>query len=227
LATNRNLGLAQLAVSASIVTADLLNLEAEFERLLAAGVDSLHLDLEDGIFAPAMNLGTRLVEAAVRWEKLPVDVHLMVEEPERIITLLKGLPLQTVAFHAEATRYPRRVLGIIRDLGWRASIAFNPATRVADLSPLMPYLDNVLMLTTEPEQIGSPFLEACLPHVRGVVDEVTRLGVSVTIDGGVGISNIGLIADTGASTVVVGRALFESTNLAQTVARIKKGDSNE
>lgn len=225
--THHNIRSADLIVSASIVAADLLNLEAEFERLLAAGIDSLHLDLEDGIFVPAMNLGTRLVEAALSWGKLPVEVHLMVEEPERILAMLRGMSLQSVAIHAESTRYPRRVLGIIRDEGWQSSIAFNPATHVPDLAPLMPHLDNVLMLTTEPEQSGSPFLPACLPHVRATVAQAAHLGISVTIDGGVSTSNIDLIADTGVSTVVVGRALFESTNLAQSVAHIKKGDSNE
>ncbi len=217
----------ELALSASIVTADLLNLEVEFDRLLAAGVDSLHVDLEDGLFVPVMNLGTRLVEAAARWGKLPIDVHLMVEEPERIIQLLQGLPLQSVAFHVESTRYPRRVLGIISDSGWRASAAFNPATPVTDLAPWMPYLDNILMLTTEPERGGAPFLEASLRHVRAAVAASAAIGVSVTIDGGVDTSNIDLIASTGVTTVVVGRALFDSTDLEQTVARIKKGDSNE
>lgn len=217
----------ELAVSASLVTADLLNMDAELDRLLAAGVDSLHLDLEDGIFVPVMNLGTRLIEAAVRWGKLPVDVHLMVEHPESIIRLLDGLELQTVSFHAESTRYPRRLLRGIRDSGWQASIAFNPATPLSDFYSLAPYLDNALMLTTEPELGDMPFIEARLAQVRDAVAICTSLGASVTVDGGVDTTNADLIACTGVDTVVVGRTLFDSTQLRQTVERIKKGDTSE
>lgn len=217
----------ELAVSASIVTAELLTLEAEFERLLSAGVDSLHLDLEDGRFVPVMNLGTRAIEAAVRWGKLPVDVHLMVEDPERAILLIEGLRLQTVAVHAESTLYPRRLLGMIREQGWQAGIALNPATPMIDMATLAPYLDNVLMLTTEPEHCDAPFLEARLGQVRDAVKAAKSLGISVTVDGGVNTSNIELIANTGVNTVVVGRALFDSPQLEHTVARIRKGSAHE
>lgn len=216
-----------LAVSASIVTAELLTLEKEFERLLSAGVDSLHLDLEDGRFVPMMNLGTRVIGAAVRWGKLPVDVHLMVEEPERAIALLEGLPLRTVAVHAESTRYPRRMLSMIREQGWQAGIAFNPASSLLDIGTLQPFLDNFLMLTTEPERGDAPFVEARLDVVRETVDVAQSLGASVTVDGGVNATNIELIANTRVDTVVVGRALFDSQKLEDTVAKFKKGSVHE
>ncbi len=214
-------------MSASIVTAQLLALESEFERLLAAGVNSLHVDIEDGTFVPVMNLGTRIVDAAVQWGKLPIDVHLMVENPESVLRLLYGLPLQKVSFHAEATRYPRRVLKIIREQGWKASIAFNPATPLFDLSTLLPHLDDVLMLTTEPENGDTPFLKGRLAAVQSAVNVCAPLGVSVTVDGGVGLSNIRRVVDAGAETVVIGRALFESLRLEQMVKQIKKGDLHE
>lgn len=214
-------------MSASIVTAELLNLEAEFERLLAAGVESLHLDLEDGHFVPAMNLGSQIIEAASRWGKLPLDVHLMVDDPERTIRLLEGLPLRTVSVHAESTLYPRRMLGMIREQGWQASIAFNPSTKLLDFAALQPFLDNILMLTTEPELADPVFLESRLTEVREAVRAAKSLGATVTVDGGVNTSNIANIATTGVDTVVVGRALFDSPQLDNTVAVIRKGNSFE
>ncbi len=216
---------APLAVSASIITANLLALGDELDRLKAAGVDSLHLDIEDGSFVPIMNLGTRLVEAAVEWGGLPVDVHLMVDDPEDVLRLLDGLPLRSVAIHAESTRYPRRVLRKVTEHGWKAALALNPRTPVPEITALRPYLDHVLMLTTEPEDGDLTFLSSRLDAIRALTVETTPLGVSVMVDGGVNAENADLIAASGATDVVVGRALFTATDLASTVQSIKKGNA--
>lgn len=212
-----------LTVSASIVTANLLTLRDELERLLTAGVNSLHLDIEDGSFVPIMSLGTRLVEAAVEWGKLPVDVHLMVNEPEDVLRLLGSLPLRSVAIHAESTRYPRRVLRKVTEHGWKAGLALNPRTPVPELTALRPYLDYVLMLTTEPEDGDLTFLSSRLDAIHTLTTVTAPRGVSVMVDGGVNAENADLIAASGATKVVVGRALFAATDLASTVQRIKGG----
>ena len=180
-------------------------------------------DLSPGV---AFAEQTVSIGGTLKWE-LPVDVHLMVDDPEQAIRQLEGLQLQTVWVHIESTLYPRRVLGMIREQTWKAGIALNPATAMVSQSTLQPYLNSILMLTTEPERYDAPFLEGRLDQVREAAVAAKSHGISVTVDGGVNTANIELIADTGVDTVVVGRALFDSPQLHETVARIKKGGDHE
>lgn len=212
-----------LHVSASIVTADLLRLESELDRLLAAGVGSIHVDLEDGVFVPELNLGIRIADAVARWGRLPVDVHLMVSDPEGVLELLKPLRLRTVAVHLESTRYPRRVLSLVKERGWRAALAVNPASGAPELARLVPHLDEVLLLTTEPEATSASFLHASLPDISTTVERARAWGASVVVDGGVSAENADMIALAEADAVVVGRALFASDDLPALVTRISKG----
>ncbi len=212
-----------LQVSASIVTAELLRLEQELDRLRDAGVESIHIDLEDGVFVPEFNLGVRIADAVLRWGGLPVDVHLMVSDPEGMLELLGDRALRTVAVHLESTRYPRRVLALVKERGWRASLAVNPASGAPSLANLAPHLDEVLLLTTEPERGSAPFLESALADVAAVAAEARAMGARVVVDGGVSAGNADAVARAGADAVVVGRALFASAELPSLVARISKG----
>jgi ribulose-phosphate 3-epimerase len=200
-------------VSASIVAAQLLDLREELERLRSVGVDGIHVDIEDGRFVPLMSLGTRLAEAAGEWGGLPVDAHLMVAEPERVVALLAPARLDAIAIHAESTAYPRRVLGMIRDTGRRAGLALNPATPLPDLDTLTDHLDYLLMLTTEPEEHDPVFLDGRLHAIR----RMAETGIPLIVDGGVRPELVGTIAEAGAAGVVAGRVLFASDDLAGTV----------
>lgn len=212
-----------LSISASIVTADLLRLEEELERLRAAGVESVHVDLEDGVFVPELNLGIRIADAVARWGRLPVDVHLMVSDPEGVLELLTPLGLRTVAVHLESTRYPRRALALVRERGWRAALAVNPGSGAPRLERLAPHLDEVLVLTTEPEHRSPAFLTASLADIATTAERAHALGARVTVDGGVSVENADAVAHAGADGVVVGRALFAAPDLPALVTRISKG----
>lgn len=202
------------------MAAQLLDLREELERLRSAGVDGVHVDIEDGHFVPLMSLGTRLAEAAGEWGGLPVDAHLMVSEPERVIALLESARLDAIAVHAESTGYPRRVLGMIRDTGRRAGLALNPATPLPDLDTLIDHLDYLLMLTTEPEDRDPAFLDGRLEAIA----RAAEAGVPVIVDGGVRPQRIAQITAAGAAGVVAGRVLFASDDLAETV-RALHGDA--
>lgn len=210
----------RLIVSASLVEADLLHLADVLESLASAGVDSLHLDLEDGTFVPELNLGTMLVRACTRWGKLPVDVHLMIADPESALRLLAGLPLRTVHVHAEATRYPRRVLGAVRAAGWRPGLAVNPASALPDLAGLAGLVDELLILTTEPDLSGAQFIPNGLERVRTAVTLARTHAIPVVVDGGVGPGNAGEVARAGAAGVVMGRALVTAPDPASVVAHL-------
>lgn len=199
------------------MAAQLLDLREELERLRSAGVDGIHVDIEDGLFVPAMGLGLRIAEVAAEWGGLPVDVHLMVAEPERVIDLLAPTPVAAVAVHAEATPYPRRTLGMIRDRGWKAGLALNPATPPPDLDPFLDRLDYLLMLTTEPELHDPAFLPGRLDAVRRLARAGADAGVPVVVDGGVTPVQVPELVTAGVSGVVAGRVLFASGDLAGTV----------
>ena len=198
------------------MAAQLLDLREELERLRSAGVDGVHVDIEDGHFVPLMSLGTRLAEAAGEWGRLPVDAHLMVSDPEHVIALLAPARLDAIAVHAESTAYPRRVLAMIRDTGRRAGLALNPATALPDFDTLTDHLDYVLMLTTEPEERDPAFLDGRLDAIA----RIAQSGVPVIVDGGVRPERIPQIVAAGAAGVVAGRVLFSSDDLAGTVAAL-------
>jgi ribulose-phosphate 3-epimerase len=210
-----------LAVSASIVSAQLLDLREELGRARSAGVDGVHVDLEDAGFVPAMGLGIGTLRAVAEWGGLPVDAHLMVEDPERVVELIGAAPVEAIAIHAESTHYPRRVLRLIQESGRRAGLALNPSSAVPDLAALAPHLDYLLMLTTEPEHLDPPFLEARLDAVASAAEQCAALGVTVVVDGGVDPANAARIAAAGSRAVVVGRALFSADDLSTAVTAIQ------
>ncbi|MBX3194765.1 MAG: ribulose-phosphate 3-epimerase [Microbacteriaceae bacterium] len=205
-------------MSASIVAARLLDLREELGRLRSAGVDGIHVDIEDGVFVPAMGLGLNALDAVAEWGGLPIDVHLMVSDPERVLALMGDVPVDAVAVHLESTPYPRRVLAMVRESGRRAGLALNPATPVPELGVLTDHLDYLLMLTTEPEISDPAFLEGRLPAIRELAE---GSGIPVIVDGGVTPDLAPRIAEAGASGVVVGRALFGEGDPADAVRRIQ------
>jgi len=215
-----------LAVTASLAAAPLLTLGEELERLKDAGVEGIHLDVEDGVFVPAMNLGLRLVEEIARWGKLPIDVHLMVENPEGVLELLPDLPLRRVSVHLESTRYPRRVLRKVAERGYRPGLAINPATPPPALRYLSPHIEHLLVLSTEPEAGSAPHLPGVVAQLGPVVSEAHELGLQVIVDGAVDGENADSIAAQGADGAVVGRALFSSPDIHATVRRIAQGEPN-
>jgi len=209
-----------LTVSASIVSARLLDLREELDRLRAAGVHGVHVDIEDGRFVPELNLGLRVAFELGDWGGLPVDVHLMVEDPERVLALLDGAAVDAIAVHLEATRYPRRTLRLVRESGRRAGLALNPATPLPEIEPLLPYLDYLLMLTTEAEHDAPAFLPSRLDAVSRLAAIAARHDIPVIVDGAVSPGNAAAVAAAGARGVVVGRALFAAEDLSAAVRAI-------
>lgn len=215
-----------MLVTASIISAPLLELGDVLERLRESGVDALHIDVEDGHFVPELGLGLRVVEDVAAWGGLPVDVHLMVADPEFAIARLRGLPLRSVAIHLEATRYPRRVLRQIREAGWRAGLAVNPVTSLPELGRLAPHLDYVLQLTTEPEP-DPDFLTGMLATLPASAAAARAVGVELWVDGGVSEDNAESLAAMGVDSVVVGRALIDSADPGGLVQLFAGGSGKE
>lgn len=202
-------------LSASVVSADLGNLERELGRLAAAGVHRVHVDVEDGVFVPNLTFGFPVLRAVRRLTALPVEAHLMVAHPEPYLEAFAAAA-DVLMVHFEACPYPRRVLARIRALGRRAFLAANPRTSLADMAYLADLLDGVLIMSSEPDAVGDPFLPAAYSRV----EQVRRLlggGLEVMADGGIGVEEARELRRRGASGVVVGRALFGAPDLAAAV----------
>ncbi|HUV16261.1 MAG TPA: ribulose-phosphate 3-epimerase, partial [Pelolinea sp.] len=140
-----------IRIASSLAAVSQINLKATIEDLEKAGADIIHFDIEDGNFVPVMNLGLRMIRDLRPLTNLPFDVHLMTNNPEWMIPQLKEWGADMVSVHYEACPYPRRILGLIHQLGMIAGLAFNPATPLPPLRQYLPFLSFVLVLTTEPE----------------------------------------------------------------------------
>jgi len=203
-------------LSASLVSADLGRLADELKRLEEAGIPRVHFDVEDGTFVPNFTFGFPMLRAVRRLTTLPIDVHLMVANPEPYLESFAALA-DTLAVHWEACPYPRRVLQRIRSLGRKAWLALNPRTPPLVLAPYRDLLDGVLLLSTEPDLAG----EAFMPVTYERLEEARRLlgpEIAIGVDGGVGPAEAARLRAGGVSLLVVGRSLFGAHDIRAAAA---------
>lgn len=210
-----------IKISASLAAAPLDRLGEVVQALTAAQVDYLHFDIEDGVFVPVMTLGTKLIADLRPLTPLPFDVHLMMVNPEWLIPDLVRMGANRISVHYEACPYPRRTLRNIVEAGAQAGIALNPATPLPDLAYLRPYLDFVLILTSEPEGPDCPFLPEMVEKVRRGKHQPRLEGVEWVVDGGINAQNLPQVVAAGADTLVIGRALFKDSAIADNLRRLR------
>jgi ribulose-phosphate 3-epimerase len=211
-----------IKLAPSLASAPLDRLGEVVSDLNKSGVEYIHFDVEDGFFTPVMTLGTKIIRDLRPWSKLPFDVHLMMVNPEWILPRLKDYGADRIAVHYEACPYPRRTLRKIVDLGIIPGLAFNPTTAIPEISYLKPYLEFIILLSTEPEEPDCPFIPETLDKlVTG--KKQTGLGdIEWVVDGGVNETNIKDVAASGADTVVVGRGAFRDGNLKGNIRQLRE-----
>ena len=220
-AAGRRLGAVTVQISPSILTADAGRLADELMRIKDA--DWAHVDVMDNHFVPNLTFGRAAVEAMVRACPIPVDCHLMIDDPDRWAPGYAEAGARSVTFHAEAARAPVRLARELRAAGVRAGLALRPATPVEPYLDLLAEFDMILVMTVEPGFGGQPFLDACLPKVRRTRDAVRRSGLDVwvQVDGGVSEATIERCADAGADVFVAGSAVYGAHDAAAKIAQLR------
>lgn len=198
----------------SILSADFAALGAEVAAVERGGADQIHLDVMDGHFVPNLTIGPAVVRAVRRTTRLPLDVHLMVEEPDRYLEAFAEAGANALTVHAEILPHLHRTLAAIRHLGCRAGVAINPSTSPDVLEEILDLLDVVLVMTVDPGFGGQAFIphsESKIQRVRGLLDRVGSRA-DVGVDGGVDRTTVARVVRAGATVVVAGAAIFAGSD---------------
>ncbi|OGQ08811.1 MAG: ribulose-phosphate 3-epimerase [Deltaproteobacteria bacterium RIFCSPLOWO2_12_FULL_40_28] len=211
-------------IAPSILSANFSKLGDEVRAVEAAGCDWIHVDVMDGHFVPNITIGPLVVEALRQVTKLPIDVHLMIENPDKFIPDFIKAGANWVSVHVEEGYHLDRSLNLIRDLGAHPSIAINPATPLSAIRSVLSLCDMVLLMTVNPGFGGQKFISYCKDKIIELKKEITskKLSTLIEIDGGVNTNNIGDLSGLGVDVFVAGSAIFGSASYKKTIEEMKK-----
>lgn len=205
-------------INPSILAADFANIEHELARIATA--DFVHVDVMDNHFVPNLTFGPQMVERIRATSPIPLDVHLMIDDPDRWAPGYAELGAESVTFHVEAAADPVALARRLREIGSRAGIALKPGTDAEPFLEVLHEFDQVLVMTVEPGFGGQSFMPETMPKLRRVADAVRSAGLDVwlQVDGGVTVDTIGIAAEAGADTFVAGSAVFRGVPEQQIAA---------
>jgi len=209
----------------SILAADFARLGELVREAEAAGADCIHIDVMDGRFVPVISLGTPIVEAIRRVTGLTLDIHLMIEEPERHVGAFMDAGGDVINVHVEATRHAHRIAREVRGRSKLAGACINPGTPVAVLEPLLPELDQVIVMAVNPGWSGQKFIQGALPKVRDLRRMIDAAGLpaQIEVDGGVTVQNAPACAAAGANVLVAATAVFnDRASVTENMSRLRE-----
>lgn len=212
-------------IAPSILSADFGRLADDIARCVDGGADWIHVDVMDGAFVPNISLGPVVVEAARRATRLPLDVHLMIEAPDRYLGAFADAGADVLTVHVEACPHLHRTLQTIKELGKRAGVALNPGTPAAHLSEVLAEVDLVLAMTVNPGFSGQRFISSVVPKVRQIREWLDERGLAaeLEVDGGIDAATAPLAVAAGATVLVAASAVFRTGQpVGQALGRLRQ-----
>ncbi len=215
-------------IAPSILASDFANLQKEVEMINTSQADWVHVDIMDGVFVPNISMGLPVVEAVKRHAKKPLDVHLMIVQPERYVEAFQKAGADRISVHLEACPHLHRNVQQIKALGCKAGVAVNPHTPISGLFDLIQDIDLVCLMSVNPGFGGQKFIERTYDKIRELkaLIESRQSQTLIEIDGGVNQQNAKLLLDAGADVLVTGNFVFTSTNPKEVIQRLKEIKSN-
>lgn len=212
-----------MKIAPSILAADFARLGEEIRDVEAGGADYIHVDVMDGHFVPNITMGPQVVSAIRPHTNLPLDVHLMIEEPDRYIADFVQAGADIVSIHVEACAHLHRSIHLIKEHGARAGVVLNPATSIETIQFVLDDVDLVLLMTVNPGFGGQTFIEGVLPKIRMLSDKIKKKGLAVEIevDGGINRQTAKLCREAGTDVFVAGSAIFKQKDRKASIEAIR------
>jgi len=217
----------RIKIAPSILSADFSRLKEEIEKIEKAGADSIHVDVMDGHFVPNITIGPVVLECIRKVTNLPLDVHLMISEPEKYIDIFAKAGADFIYAHFESSIHLHRLISMIKENGKKSAVAINPATPIEMVFPVLSEIDRILIMSVNPGFGGQKFIPACLEKIskmRRKIDS-TCPGKELEVDGGINPETATIVVKAGATHIVAGNYVFKSGNVEKSMENLRKAVS--
>lgn len=213
-----------IKIAPSILSADFSKLGEEVRNIEAHGADIVHIDVMDGMFVPNITFGMPIIKSIRNVTKLLFDVHLMIEKPDRYIEDFVKAGADIITVHYEADKHIDRTINYIKSFGIKAAVALNPGTSVSNIKDLIPELDMVLIMSVNPGFGGQKYIKYCSNKIREVKELKDKLNPNllIEVDGGVDVTNIREVVQSGANVIVAGSAVFKNNNVEENIKNLRE-----
>ncbi|WP_162415569.1 ribulose-phosphate 3-epimerase [Cyclobacterium roseum] len=210
-------------IAPSVLAADFANLQKEVEMINGSAADYIHVDIMDGVFVPNISMGLPVVEAIKRYATKPLDVHLMIVNPDHYLAAFQRAGAAQITVHSEACPHLHRTIQSIKELGCKAGVAVNPHTPVSLLEDIIREVDLVILMSVNPGFGGQKFIDNTYKKVHRLTKLIVETGshAKIEIDGGVSMENAKKLFDAGANILVAGNFVFSSKNPQETIKKLK------